>query len=255
MNKEEVMKAGSHGIQVISRASLILRILAKNPAGLSLGKIADIASLPRSTVQRIVKALEDEELVTMLDGGRGFKLGMALGQLMHETQVDIITVLRPHLELLSSDVNETVVLSSISNQQSNVIDRIIAERELRVVAVLGAVHTLYTTVDGKLLLANLTDEQVIARIGRDYPKITEKTKQINDLLKDLNDIRRTGFAIDRDENVLGISAVAVDLDTFLGRYVVAIVTPSCRFEDSLSVFKTKLDTLKQRILLELGRVA
>ncbi|MFL9711169.1 IclR family transcriptional regulator [Methylobacillus pratensis] len=249
------MKADTHGIQVISRASLILRILAKNPLGLSLGKIAEIADLPRSTVQRIVKALEEEELITMLESGRGFKLGMAFGQLMHETQIDIISVMRPHLESLGSDVNETVVLSSISTQQSNVIDRIAAERELRVVPTLGAVHTLYTTVDGKLLLANLTDEEVVQRIGSEYPKLTKRTKGLNDLLKDLAQIRKQGFAIDRDENVLGISAVAVAIDTFLGRYAVAIVTPSCRFDDALEDFKAKLITLRERILLEMGRLS
>ncbi|WP_048811755.1 IclR family transcriptional regulator [Methylobacillus flagellatus] len=255
MNKDQAMKPVTHGIQVISKASLILRILAKNPLGLSLAKIAEIAHLPRSTVQRIVKALEEEELVSMLEGRRGFKLGMAFGQLMHETQIDIISVMRPHLERLSSEVNETVVLSSISAQQSNVIYRIVAERDLRVVPTLGSVHSLYTTVDGKLLLAHLKDDEVLQRIGDDYPRLTGQTKDIKDLLKDLAQIRKQGFSIDRNEHINGISAIGVGIDTFLGRYAIAIVTPSCRFEDELENFKTKLTTLKKRILLELGRLA
>ncbi|WP_047514490.1 IclR family transcriptional regulator [Methylophilus sp. Q8] len=243
----------TNGIQVINRASTILRVLAKNPAGLSLGKISELVDLPRSTVQRIVKALEHEGLVAMMDGGRGFKLGMTFGQLIHETQIDIISVMRPQLEQLSKKVNETVVLSSFSSQQTNVIDRIVAERELRVVAALGAVHTLYTAVDGKLLLASLSDKEVVQRIGKKYPKHTEHTKDLQSLLEDLKQTRETGFAIDRNEYIIGISAIGVALETFMGNYVIAIVTPSCRFDTDLENFKTELLAVKDRVLLGLGR--
>ncbi|NLY64963.1 MAG: helix-turn-helix domain-containing protein, partial [Alcaligenaceae bacterium] len=46
------------GIQVIARSGAILRALAANPQGISLATIANHVKLPRSTVQRIVNALE-----------------------------------------------------------------------------------------------------------------------------------------------------------------------------------------------------
>ena len=51
------------GIQVIARAAAVLRALKDAPAGLSLGQIAERLGLARSTVQRIVQALQDERLV------------------------------------------------------------------------------------------------------------------------------------------------------------------------------------------------
>ena len=50
-------------VQVIARAAAILRTLEEQPAGLSLGQIAQRVSLARSTVQRIVAALAAEKLV------------------------------------------------------------------------------------------------------------------------------------------------------------------------------------------------
>jgi uncharacterized membrane protein len=53
----------SIGVQVIARAADVLRALEVEPGGLSLAKIAQSVELPRSTVHRIVTALEAESLV------------------------------------------------------------------------------------------------------------------------------------------------------------------------------------------------
>src|SRR5712664_2194545 len=50
-------------VQVIARAAAILRALEEQPAGLSLGQIAQRVELARSTVQRIVAALAAEKLL------------------------------------------------------------------------------------------------------------------------------------------------------------------------------------------------
>ena len=50
-------------VQVIARAAAILRALEDENSGLSLGQIAQRVNLARSTVQRIVAALETEKLV------------------------------------------------------------------------------------------------------------------------------------------------------------------------------------------------
>ncbi|WP_113772160.1 helix-turn-helix domain-containing protein, partial [Escherichia coli] len=56
-------KESDKGIQVISRAASILREVVANPDGMSLGQLATATGLARSTVQRIVDALEMEFLV------------------------------------------------------------------------------------------------------------------------------------------------------------------------------------------------
>jgi DNA-binding MarR family transcriptional regulator len=63
------------GIQVIHRAAEILRILAKDSGGLSLGQIAAQVQLPRSTVQRIIATLSAEDLVAIGTNSGGIRLG------------------------------------------------------------------------------------------------------------------------------------------------------------------------------------
>lgn len=110
-----------------------MRALGRHPQGLSLTAIAQEVGLARSTVQRIVAALETEQLVEAMRPGNGFRLGPALAQLIHQTHTDIISIARKALESLSEQLQETVILSCISGKQVVVIDRVIAEVELRVV--------------------------------------------------------------------------------------------------------------------------
>ena len=65
-------------IQVISRAAAILRVVEQEGTGLSLGQIAGRVGLARSTVQRIVNALEGEGLLFVAGAAGKVVLGPAL---------------------------------------------------------------------------------------------------------------------------------------------------------------------------------
>src|SRR3546814_6579953 len=67
-----------------------MRALSAHPQGLSLGGIAAEVGLPRSTVQRIVTALVAENLLEPAGAAGGFRLGPALGQLLYQTEADIV---------------------------------------------------------------------------------------------------------------------------------------------------------------------
>ena len=58
------------GVQVLSRAALLLRELSVAPEGLTPIALADRAGLPRSTCYRIVGALCDEGFMRMAPSGK-----------------------------------------------------------------------------------------------------------------------------------------------------------------------------------------
>lgn len=116
MKAEDEQDKGG-GVQVISRAATILNILGEHPEGLSLGKIAQSAQLPRSTVQRLVGALESVELIRS-NGKAGVTLGPAFLKLVTNAHTDVITAMRPRLEALSELTGETVALSRPAGETS-----------------------------------------------------------------------------------------------------------------------------------------
>src|SRR5262245_29312050 len=88
-------------VLVIARAATILRALEEENAGLSLGQIAQKVNLARSTVQRIVAALETEKLVIAATPNGRVRLGPAILRLAASVRSNFVTLARPLVERMS----------------------------------------------------------------------------------------------------------------------------------------------------------
>ena len=84
-------------VQVIARAAAILRALENENAGLSLGQIAQRVDLARSTVQRIIAALEVEKLVIAASPNGKMRLGPTILRLAASVRTDFASLARPFL--------------------------------------------------------------------------------------------------------------------------------------------------------------
>src|SRR5215207_3949395 len=94
---------GRSQIQVIARAASILRALENQASGLSLGQIAQRVGLARSTVQRIVAALEAERLVIAASPTGRVRLGPTIQRLAMSVGADFVSAVRPFLVKLSQE--------------------------------------------------------------------------------------------------------------------------------------------------------
>ena len=229
-----------------------MRALGENPKGLSLAAIANIVELPRSTVQRIITALEAEYLVESLGARGGFRLGPALGQLINQTQSDIISVVRPFIYKLSLFLGESVTLSSLIGDKIYVVERIVSERELRIVFPIGIQPPSYATASGKVLLASLSSEAIGAALPASLPKLTPMTLDKAELLAQLEEIRTTGIAHDQEEYIEGICSIAVSINTYLGNYAISVVAPASRTHVRIESFESALLEYKQGIERMIG---
>ena len=120
---------------VIARAAAILRALENESDGLSLGKIAKRVNLPRSTVQRIVTALAEEQMVIAATPNARVMLGPAILRMATNTHFDFGRFMRPHLEILSLETGETVDLSMQQGDKMVFVDQIItSQHRLRAVS-------------------------------------------------------------------------------------------------------------------------
>jgi DNA-binding IclR family transcriptional regulator len=243
MVEDHLSGKDKQGIAVISKAAAVLRALGRNPNGLSLNGIAEETSLPRSTVQRIIDALEVEQFVEPLESGNGTRLGPSLGQLMRSAHSDVVTVVRPYLENLSQAVHETVVLGSAIGYQAIVVDRIIVEQPLCVIVPVGTTAPPYTTAVGKALLSQLPDASVEKFLeNRMQPMTPRSVRSVPQLISQLHEIRRNGIAYDEEEHIEGICTIAVPLMTLMGigPYAVAIAAPQPRYQSKLVLLEKEI---------------
>lgn len=243
------------GIQVIARAAAILRSLKNESDGLSLGQIADRVGLPRSTVQRIVGALQAEQFVIAASPDRGIRLGPEIGALAESARIDVLEMLRPYLVDLGRRTKETVDLAVFRSKRLVFVDQIPGTHRLRTVSFVGESFPLCDTANGKACLAKLSDKQVLARLTEEQPAIAHDPARLQAYRDEIEAIRETDIAFDRDQHTVGVSAVGgafFDLQGDL--YAISVPTPSSRFQAHEKQLTEELArTLAQIVALEIFR--
>ena len=245
---------GRSQIQVIARAASILRALENQASGLSLGQIAQRVGLARSTVQRIVAALEAEKFVIAASPTGRVRLGPTIQRLAMSVGADFVSAVRPFLVKLSQELNETVDLATIRNDHLVFVDQVIGPQRLRAVSAVGEVFPLHCTANGKAYLAELSDEDVVRLIGKKFEQRTPKTiTTLKDLLKDLKAARKSGVALDREEHTAGICAVGIVLRDFAGNHVaISVPVPAQRFSEQQARVAQRLLATKRALMDELA---
>ena len=156
------------GVQVIARAAHIMRLLAESPEGLNLGQLTEQVGLPRSTVHRIVGALDAEDLVRPASSGK-LRIGPALIGLAVASRRDLRHEAARYLERLSHELRETVDLAVLDGGEVLFIDQYASRRLLRIVSEIGARFPLHCTANGKALLAELPAEEVLRLLPETPP--------------------------------------------------------------------------------------
>ncbi len=242
--KSEEIDSGRSGIQVISRAATVLRSLKEHPEGLSLGQIASEVGLPRSTVQRIVGALQTERLLIANMSGGGVRLGPELGALAQAARFNTAEQCRPLLTELTQATGETSDLSVLRGDKMIFIDQVPGTHRLRTVSSVGEVFPVTTTANGRACLAQLPRDMALNHAKAEAAR-TGMPLDIGQFGAILDGITETGLAHDNDEHSDGISAVGFAFTDLAGElHAISVPVPTSRFERQ-----------KQKIEKEIKRTA
>lgn len=240
---EDLKVQKNQGIQVISRAADILRLLGRETGGLSLGQIAKRVELPRSTVQRIVLALSHEGFVTAGQGPGGIKLGPEIRALGQASGLSPRQRLRPIMQTIAQQTGETVDLAQLIDGQMHFIDQIVGHQRLRTVSHIGERFPLTTTANGKAALACLRADVAQSLIAGCRGAADWTAAQKDSLLRELDSIRNGALATDEDEHTEGVSALGFGVFDPTGDvFALSVPVPSSRYarvkRDLVAVLQT-----------------
>ena len=232
----------------------MLRALESQDDGLSLGEVAALVDLPRSTVQRIVAALAEEQLLIAASPKSRVKLGPAIIRLANATSININEMVRPYLENLSRDLEETVDLSMVQGRYAVFIDQIQGKHRLRAVSAIGEKFPMHCSACGKALLATMSKGQIEKHLDPKLGSFTSNTiTNKRALLSQIDHVRETGIATDEEEYTEGISAIGVAFRDPLGKhYAISIPAPTVRFTRLKNKFESAIVQCKKQIIETLG---
>lgn len=229
-NSEMIKDSRAQGIQVIARAAAILRALSKSETGMSLGQIASQVDLPRSTVQRIVGALSAERLVLSDPGGRGLRLGPEVLSLAGGVKNNIVEHCRIFLTDLAGKTGETTDLSVMRGPGMVFLDQVPGVQRLSTISHVGEVFPFTKTANGKACLAQLPEQEAVKTIKAEWTRF-DCHGDLDALLQELAEVRKTGLAYDLDEHSRGISAVGFAFRDWPGHlHAISVPAPSTRFD-------------------------
>ena len=204
------------GVQVIARAAEICRELATATDGLTTAELVERLGLSRPTVYRILRALMDEDFVRQVAAGR-YAVGPAFLVIGGSSYGGLRHDLRPFMKDLSIELGETIDLAVLDSGEALFVDQYVAVQGLRVVAHMGARLPLYCTASGKALLAELSPGEAERELPETLEAYTPNTRTDRTaLLRELEEVRRTGVAYDNEEYVMGVCAVATPVRDAVG---------------------------------------
>lgn len=236
------------GIQVIARAAAILRTLKETQTGMSLAQIAGKLDLPRSTVQRIVVALQDERLVIASASGGGLRLGPELHALAGAARYDIVERCRPFLSDLAQTTGETVDLSVLRGARIIFLDQVQGTHRLRTISCVGEVFPLTTTANGRACLSLLPDADIGRLATAEWAQQGIKGN-LAALQALIGDVRKSGLAYDLDDHTPGICAVGFAFRDQTGDlHSISVPVPSTRFAETRAAVVSALTHLRPEVI-------
>ncbi|MGW7682287.1 IclR family transcriptional regulator [Kribbella sp. NPDC054772] len=239
----------------LERAIDVLEVLEDAPRGLRLSELARRANLHVATTLRILTTLEARGRVE--HDGTHYRAGVRLlfGAHAYLTTSPLVLAARSVLQDLASDTGLTSSVFVRAGAHRAVIARVEGSNPLRYELPVGERLPLHLGAS-KVLVAQLPDDELEPLIAEVTPFTTAGGREVTAamLRRELRDIATSGFAVSRDERVLGGRSVSAPVLGQDGAAIAAIQVagneetfPSRRLKSLTSTVRNAADSLSRRI--------
>ena len=218
-----------YAIESVDNA-LQLLLLVRRDGGIRVSAAADELGVARSTAHRLLAMLKYREFVVQ-DSDRRYIPGPALHSMgSGSIERALPQIARPHMAALSKAVGETVNLMTRIDTQVRFVESIEGSEVLRVGSRVGVFLPAMRTSGGKVLLADLTRDEVAAL----YPDLAPGSEELTQLYRTLSLTRRRGYGTNFEETEAGVLAIAAGIRDASAATVAAMTVsaPTVRFRRS-----------------------
>jgi len=202
-------------IQSLDRGLMILEAVGKSSEPVSLGPLAAMLGIDRSSAFRLANTLKRRGYLANTSIGRDYVLGASVWRLSHQYDWSkmLVTVAHEHLKTLATETNETAHLAVREGRKALFIDHVSGSHVIAVSGQTGEFVPLYCTSHGKALLSDFAERDLAKLLGkRPLLRYTKNTiSSIPALARECETIRTQGFATDNAEYLDGVSCIAAPI--------------------------------------------
>jgi DNA-binding IclR family transcriptional regulator len=231
-----------YGAPSVKKAFAILSAISSSKDGLGVSDLAKKLKMAKSTVHGMTSSLEELGAVMRDPLTKKYKLGFTLLEIGRSaySQIDLQTSARPVTEELMERTQTSVFLGILNWGRVTILDIVESRQGLNITAPVGSAIPLFAGAVGKVFLASMSEEQAAKIVkSKGLPRFTDNSiVDVDVYFNELRQVREKGFAVDDEEYILGVRAVASPL-TGLGQLRSAIWAVG---------FKASLDEKKMQTL-------
>ena len=244
----------------VANAARILKSFSSAHPTWGVSELARSLELSTSTTHRLLSTLADEGVLEQEPESGRYRLGLSVFDLaaavptqrtLHEAVLVSMTELR-------SRTGETVQVGVLDGREVVYVERLDSPNTLRVFSALGRRNDAHCTSSGKALLAYAPKhqrEQILK--GWTLPKKTEHTiTDLAELRRELQSIRRRGFAENRQESEPGVVSIAAPIRDNSGTVVASLsmAGPSERVDDKRAAYAEAVVRFAHTVSRQMGWV-
>lgn len=210
-------------VQSIERAFAVLGALADGPVGVT--DVAARVGLPKSTVARLLTALETEGACEQSPGETRYRLGPRMTELASGLRDarGLVAMAHPALVDLAAETGEAAGLSVPDGWTVHYVDQVDSPNPVQVRDWTGSRIPMHAVSSGQVFLAHLPPPALARFLARPLEAFTPSTLvDAAALLERLRHVRRDGYAWVSEEFAEGIASVAAPIAGAEGEIVAAV---------------------------------
>lgn len=224
-----VRSSSPERVQSVDRVFSLLERLADAGGPVSLSELAERTGLPMPTIHRLLRFLTSEGYVRQ-EASKQYALGLRLIRLGESASRGLGSWVTPYLTKLVGRFSETANMAMLDNDACVYVAQVPSPQSVRMFTEVGRVVLPHCTGVGKAIMSMLPDPVVADMLERTgMPARTEHTIVTQEsMLAELAVIRERGYAIDDQEQELGVRCVSVPVQGLPFPAAISVSGPSSR---------------------------
>lgn len=242
------------GVQSVERVLDLLEVMTDAGGSLALSELAERAGLPHPTIHRLLRTLVGRGYVRQLPNRR-YSLGPRLIRLGDGASTQLGVHAKPRLAELVTELEESANMAVREGNQVLYIAQAPSPHTMRMFTEVGRRAPMHNTGVGKAILSQLDDRTVrgiIEQTGME-PATEKSLRNIDELLADLQRIRERGYAIDDNEQEIGVRCFSVPVPHAPTPTAISVSGPTSRVDEAFGKRAVPLlQAMAQRIGSELS---
>jgi len=215
-----------HPAPAVARAIAIMELLAESRRGSSISELSHKLSLPKSSVHLIVKTLEGHGYLQKSPQTGHYRLGLKLVSLSKKAlnNLSLREEARPFMQTLVKKTGLTAHLGVLEGSEAVIVEKVEAPGLIKLATWVGRRLDAHCTGVGKALLAYLPEEEFDTLIkARALTRHNQKTiVSIGKLKRELLQVRTQGYALDDEEDEIGLRCIGSAILDGDGRAIAAV---------------------------------